>query len=198
MLIFSFFGAICFFGGVFAGFCCFSFFPLLPFLLLLRFPFLRASPGYHSVPGVSSEVFWGAGPTLEAFVALRCGIAVQHASCKVGWPRNLQIFDPLEPSKSSIFIERVIIFEGFDVLSSKAYFGLSWHPFWHFLRPSWDVLGTSWRHVGGSWGFKTGESDIRPHPFARDMRQNACQIHPGKRAPRGAPRGPQETPKSFK
>ena len=142
----------------------------------------------------SPERFFGVlGPLWRLSLDFVCGIAMQHACCKVVWLRNLQVFDPLELSKSSIFIERVIIFEGFDVLHSKGFFGPSWRPFWYFLWPSWALLEASWRHVGGSWGFKTGESDIRPHPCARDMRQDACQIPPG--PPKDLQEAPPEAPK---
>ena len=62
---------------------------------------------------------------------------------------NLQIFDPPRSPKSSIFIERVVIFQVFVVCRSKALLDPSWRPSWPYLGPSWGLLGASWRPFGG-------------------------------------------------
>ena len=78
--------------------------------------------------------------------------------------RNLNIFDPPEPSKSSIFIERVVIFEISTFSVRMPSFLLLGNLLASILVPfqaSWGglgaILGASWGLPGGflgvSWGF---------------------------------------------
>ena len=80
------------------------------------------------------------------------------------WTRNLLIFDPLEPSKSSICIERVVIFAistfsvrvlsflllGSLLASILVPFQTSWGSLGAVLGASWGLPGG---FLGVSWGF---------------------------------------------
>ena len=103
--------------------------------------------------------------------------------------QNLQIFDPPRPSKSSIFIERVVIFKVFEVLRSKALLDPSWRPSWPHLGPSWGLLGASWRPFGGP---KPASKKSYPPPF-----KGIC-AKVRFRPPKDPPKDPQEAPKGLK
>ena len=51
------------------------------------------------------------------------------------------ILDPQRPQKSSIFIENVVNFEGFEILKSGALMDLFWWPLGLSFEPSWVPLG---------------------------------------------------------
>ena len=55
------------------------------------------------------------------------------------------IFEGLGPSKSLIFIEKVVIFEVFQLFI----FNVFWVLFWEPLGPSWGSLGTL---LAAFWG----------------------------------------------
>ena len=107
---------------------------------------------------------------------------------------NLQIFDPPELSKSSIFIERVVIFEismfPFEYLL-LCFLAASWPQFWCLLGPPGGFLGASWGHLGASWGLPVGflgvSWGILVENWARERPKDLLGGLPGR--PWGSPGG---------
>ena len=58
---------------------------------------------------------------------------------------------PFHPSKSSIFIERVINFEVFRILIADALLYPFCSQFWTLGTSSWELWGSFWRPLGASW-----------------------------------------------
>ena len=65
------------------------------------------------------------------------------------WTRNLPIFDPPEPSKSSIFIERVVIFEVSTFSVRMLFFFASWQALGLIFGAFPSLLGRPWGHFSG-------------------------------------------------
>ena len=110
--------------------------------------------------------------------------------------RTFVIFDPPKPSKSSIFIERVVICEGLNFCRSKAFFGPSREAFWPNWGPSWGLLGPSWRHFEGP-----KRRGITGTALLFDVYASKCASEPP-RSPQEAskrlPKGPQKAPQGIK
>ena len=101
----------------------------------------------------------------------------------------LQIFDPPEPSKTSIFIEKVIIFEVFEVSRSNACFVAYWQPLGLNFGAFPTLLGKPWGHFSGP----KATTPKFPSPFWKLSASKCALNHP--KLPKRYPLTPQKCQK---
>ena len=134
--------------------------------------------------------------------ALPGGLAILHfktMGIEPSWVLILIVLPHLDPSKSSIFIGRVVIFKVFRFFLSNNDFNSSWDHLGTISGPFGNILGTIsgpfrplLRPLGASWGLfmahhhppwslsgpKSASIGPKRQPNAQNDLQNVPQRHP--------------------